>query len=283
VAGEFELTRNITIGQYVPTGSIIHRWDPRFKLLTIAILILVMSVVGSYFGNVCALIVCLGLFALSKIPLSYGLSGVKPAIPFIIVLALLQFLFYGSGSGMGSGGQLYFHWGFIHVTSASVKIIGVSVMRFIEIIFISSALTLSTSTTQLTHAVEALLRPLARIKVPVHAFALILTIAVRFVPTFALEMEKMMKAQASRGAEFGTGHWWNILQRTRDMFPLIIPLFNVALTRAEELALAMEARGYVPTDARTVFHRYHAKPVDVVLFAVGMAIAAALLFVHFPH
>lgn len=280
MAGEFELTRNITIGQYVPTGSVVHRWDPRYKLLTIAILILVMSFVGSYLGNVFALIVCFVLFAISKIPLSYGLSGIKPAIPFMIVLALLQFLFYGNG--MGRGGQLYFHWGFIHVTSASVQLIVVSMMRFIEIILITSVLTLSTSTTQLTHAVEALLRPLAKIKVPVHAFALILTIAVRFVPTFAMEMEKMMKAQASRGAEFGTGHWWNILRRTRDMFPLIIPLFNVALTRAEELALAMEARGYIPTESRTVFHRYHAKPADVLGLIVGLMIAALLIVVHFP-
>jgi energy-coupling factor transport system permease protein len=277
---EFELTRNITIGQYVPANSFIHKWDPRYKLFTFCILILAMSFCGSYLANVIAVVFCILLFPISKIPISYGLSGVKPAIPFILALALLQLLFYGGG--IGHSGHVYWHWGIITITSASVQMVVVSTMRFIEIIFIASVLTLSTSTTELTHATEALLRPLAKIKVPVHAFALILTIAVRFVPTFAMEMEKLMKAQASRGAEFGTGRWWNILQRTRDMFPLIIPLFNVALARAEDLALAMEARGYVPAASRTAYRKYRGRASDMAALGMGLVISAALLFIPYP-
>ncbi|MCL6453912.1 MAG: energy-coupling factor transporter transmembrane protein EcfT [Alicyclobacillus sp.] len=280
MAGDFELTRNITIGQYLPTGSVIHRMDPRLKLLAAALWILSISLCHTYLGNVAGLCVCLALFALARIPLSYGLSGLKPAIPFILILAILQLLFYGNG--YGPSGQVYFHWGILRITSASVRVVVVSTLRFVEIIFAVSVLTLSTSITELTHGVEGLLRPLGRMKVPVHAFALIVTIAVRFVPTFAMEMEKMMKAQASRGAEFGTGSWWNIARRTRDVFPLIIPLFNTALVRAEELALAMEARGYVPGQARTAYRRYRAGGRDIVMFLAGMALSAALVFAPFP-
>lgn len=270
----FELTRNITVGQYLPTGSIIHRLDPRCKLAAFVILILGIAFCGTYGSNVLALILCTALFPLARIPIRYGLSGVKPAIPFILILAILQLLFYGKG--FGTGGQTYFHYGFVTITSDSLRLVVVSAMRFVEVIFLSSVLTLSTSTTELTHGMEHLLMPLRKVGFPVHAFALIITIAVRFVPTFALEMEKMMKAQASRGAEFGTGSWWRIVQRTKDMFPIIIPLFNVALKRAEDLILAMEARCYTPTDERTTYKRYHASAKDVFAVVTSLVIVAVL-------
>jgi len=281
MAGEFELTRNITIGQYVPTGSVIHRLDPRFKLFMFVILILAVSFCATYEGNLFALIICFAMFYVSKIPLSYGVSGIKPALPFMIVLGILQLLFYGPS--FGGPGVLYFHWGFINITSKSVQLVVVSSMRFVEIIFLTSVLTLSTSTTELSHGMEQALHPLTYLKVPVHAFALIMTIAIRFVPTFAMETEKMMKAQASRGAEFGTGGWWRIVQRTRDMFPILLPLFNVALARAEDLVLAMEARCYVPSDARTQFKKYHANRTDYVVFSVTLILSLALVFIPFPH
>lgn len=280
MAGEFELSRNITIGQYVSTNSIIHRFDPRFKLAVFSILILTISFCGSYLANLVALGLSLLLFLVSKIRLAYGMSGVKPALPFMIILAILQLLFYG---GVADTGTVYVHYGFVDITSASIKLVVVSAMRFVEIIFITSVLTLSTTITELAHGIELLLRPLRMIKLPVHAFALIITIAVRFVPTFAIEMEKMMKAQASRGAEFGTGEWWRIIKRTRDMFPIIVPLFNVALTRAEDLVLAMEARCYTPTDERTSFKRYDAKSSDYLLFTIGIVLSAALVGIPFPY
>ncbi|WP_231705740.1 energy-coupling factor transporter transmembrane component T family protein, partial [Effusibacillus lacus] len=234
MSSAFELTRNITIGQYLPTGSAVHFMDPRFKLAAFTILILAIAICETYLGNLLALLFCLTLFRLARIPLSYGISGVKPAVPFIIILAVLQLLFYGE---VAAGGSVYFEYGFVRITSDSIRLVVVSAMRFVEVIFLSSVLTLSTSTTELTHGIERLLGPLQKVRFPVHAFALIITIAIRFVPTFAMEMEKMMKAQASRGAEFGTGEWWRIVKRTKDMFPLIIPLFNVALSRAEDLIL----------------------------------------------
>lgn len=279
MASEFELTRNITIGQYLPTGSLIHRLDPRFKLVVFAILVVAIAICSTYLGNIIGLMFSIALFPIARIPLSYGLSGIKPALPFIIILALLQLLFYGE---VATGGVVYLEYGIVKITSESVRMVIVSALRFTEIIFLSSVLTLSTSTTQLTHGLYSLLRPLEKVRFPVHAFSLVITIAVRFVPTFALEMEKMMKAQASRGAEFGSGEWWRIIRRTRDMFPLIIPLFNVALARAEDLILAMEARCYTPGNERTVFTHFQAKGVDYLVLAGGIAFAFVLLGLPYP-
>ncbi|WP_066319111.1 energy-coupling factor transporter transmembrane protein EcfT [Bacillus sp. FJAT-29814] len=279
MSSEFEISRNITIGQYVPTGSFIHRLDPRIKLLSFVVLVLAIALNTSYLGNAVGLVLSLFLFWASKIPISYGLSGVKPAIPFIIILALLQLLFQGQ---LFSGGTVYVDYGFILITSESIRLVIVSAVRFIEIIFLSSVLTLSTSTTEMTHSIQSLLSPLKKIKFPVHEISLITTISIRFVPTFAIEMEKMMKAQASRGADFGTGGWWRIIQRTKEMFPIIIPLFNIALSRAEDLILAMESRCYTPGGDRTSYSVYKAAAKDYLILVVGLLFAVLLLFYPFP-
>lgn len=280
VASEFELSRNITIGQYVPTGSFIHRLDPRIKLLVFTILVLAIALNTSYLGNALGLLLSIYLFWTSKIPVSYGLSGIKPAIPFIIILAVLQLIFQGN---VFSGGTVFFEYGFILITSESIRLVIVSAVRFVEIILLSSVLTLSTSTTELTHAIQSLLSPLKKVKFPVHEISLIITIAIRFVPTFAIEMEKMMKAQASRGADFGSGEWWRIIQRTKDMLPIIIPLFNIALSRAEDLILAMESRCYTPGNDRSSYSVYKAIGRDYLVLMIGLLFSALLLFYHFPY
>jgi energy-coupling factor transport system permease protein len=279
MASEFELSRNITIGQYVPTGSFIHRLDPRIKLLLFTILVLAIALNTSYVGNALGLLLSIYLFWVSKIPVSYGLSGIKPAIPFIIILAVLQLIFQGN---VFSGGAVFFEYGFILITSESIRLVIVSAVRFVEIILLSSVLTLSTSTTELTHAIQSLLSPLKKIKFPVHEISLIITIAIRFVPTFAIEMEKMMKAQASRGADFGSGEWWRIIQRTKDMLPIIIPLFNIALSRAEDLILAMESRCYTPGNERSAYSVYKAIGRDYLVLIIGLLLSLLLLFYPFP-
>lgn len=159
MASEFDLSRNITIGQYVPTGSFIHRLDPRIKLLVFTILVLAIALNTSYLGNALGLLLSIYLFWASKIPISYGLSGIKPAIPFIIILAVLQLIFQGN---VFSGGKVFFEYGFILITSESIRLVIVSAVRFVEIILLSSVLTLSTSTTDLTHAIQSLLSPLKK-------------------------------------------------------------------------------------------------------------------------
>lgn len=280
MSSEFDLSRNITIGQYVPTGSYIHRLDPRVKLFSFVILVLAIALNTTYLGNAIGLLLSVYLFWASRIPISYGLSGVKPAIPFIIILAILQLLFQGS---IFPNGKVFVDYGFILITSDSIRLVVVSAVRFVEIIFLSSVLTLSTSTTELTHAIQSLLSPLKKINFPVHEISLIMTISIRFVPTFAMEMEKMMKAQASRGADFGSGSWWRIIQRTKDMFPIIIPLFNIALARAEDLILAMESRCYTPGDDRSAFSVYKAMPKDYVVLLIGILLSVLLFFYPFAY
>lgn len=279
MASEFELSKNITIGQYVPTGSFIHQLDPRVKLLAFTIIVLAIALNTSYIGNAIGLAFTILLFLISRIPISYGLSGIKPAVPFIIILAIMQLLFQGK---VFSGGTQYFEYGFILITSESIRLVIVSAVRFVEIIFISSVLTLSTSTTELTHSIQSLLSPLKKVKFPVHEFSLIITIAVRFVPTFAIEMEKMMKAQASRGAEFGTGGWWKIIQRTKEMFPIIIPLFKVAMNRAEDLILAMESRCYIPGAKRSAYTTYKMALKDYCVLVIGVCFSIFLFIYPFP-
>lgn len=280
MSNEFEITRNITIGQYIPTGSYIHRLDPRVKLFVFIILVLAIAFNTSYIGNAIGLILSAYFFRASKIPISYGLSGVKPAIPFIIILAVLQLLFQGQ---MFRNGPVFVDYGFVLITSESIRLVIVSAARFIEIIFLSSVLTLSTSITELAHSISSLLSPLKKLHFPVYEVSLITTIAIRFVPTFAMEMEKMMKAQASRGAEFGSGRWWRIIQRTKDMFPIIIPLFNTALSRAEDLILAMESRCYTPGGERTTFLGYKARSKDYIALIIGLFISLFLFFYPFPY
>jgi energy-coupling factor transport system permease protein len=192
---------------------------------------------------------------------------------------VLQLIFQGN---VFSGGTVFFEYGFILITSESIRLVIVSAVRFVEIILLSSVLTLSTSTTELTHAIQSLLSPLKKIKVPVHELSLIITIAIRFVPTFAIEMEKMMKAQASRGADFGSGEWWRIIQRTKDMLPIIIPLFNIALSRAEDLILAMESRCYTPGNDRSAYSVYKAIGRDYLVLIIGLLLSLVLLFYPFP-
>lgn len=270
----FELTRSITIGQYYPASSPIHSLDPRIKLLSFLILVLAIAFNATYAGNSLGLLFSILLFPLAGIPIRYGLSGLVPAIPFMILIALLQFLFQGA---LFPGGRIYFHYAFILVSDESIRLILVSMLRFVEIIFLTSLLTLTTSTTHLTHAVEGLLSPLRIVKIPAHEISLIFTIALRFVPTLAMEAEKIMKAQASRGAAYGSGAWWNVVRRTKEILPLIIPLFLLSLSRGEELILAMEARGYLPGEKRSSFLSYVMKGRD--LLAMGLAIIVSLLIV----
>lgn len=272
---QIDLTKNITIGQYVPTNSIIHRMDPRFKIAAYVIIIIAIVLTNGYIGNIIGLTFSLLLFYISKIPIRYGMSGLKPAIPFIIILGVMQLLFLG---GIAEATTIYYQKGPITISDGSIQIVIVSCLRFIEIIFISSVLTLSTSTTDTTNAMQRLMKPLNYIKVPVHEFSLIITIAIRFVPTFAMEMEKMMKAQASRGAEFGTGERWRFIQKTKDMFPIILPLFNIALQRGEGLILAMEARCFTPGSSRTIYSTYKSEFKDYLLLLMAVLIFLVLLY-----
>src|SRR5207302_946599 len=198
---EFELLRNITIGQYLPTGSYLHRLDPRPKIIAALLLTAAVSFAPTLLGNACLLAACALVVWLGRIPFAYALRGLVPAIPFLVILAVLQLLFFGRNYDPAS--PVILQWGWIVVTAVVGRVVVVSAARFVELLMVTSVFTLSTRTTELTLGIESLLRPLRPLRVPAHELALVATIALRFIPTLALEAERLLRAQASRGGSLG--------------------------------------------------------------------------------
>ena len=275
----FELLRNVTIGQYIPTGSVVHRLDPRTKLLSATFLILAISFNVSIIANLIFLLVVLAIALISRIPLSYILRGFILGLPVLIFIFVMQFLFLGSTDTVS---PVYFEWGFMRITRNSLHLMIISLLRIISFIFLTSLITMTSTTTELTHGVEQLLNPFRRFGVPSHELALILTIALRFVPTLAEEMERIMKAQASRGADFGTGRIWRPDKAAKAYLPLIVPLFIGAFRRAEDLVLAMEARCYVSGEGRTKYVVLSAQPADYIVVLVSLLYMGLMIFYQWP-
>lgn len=275
----FEILRNITIGQYIPTGSVVHRLDPRAKIMAAGFLILAISFTTSILANLICLAVLLAITLIARLPLRYLWRGLMAALPVFAFIFVMQLLFLGWSD---TTGPVYFEWRFVRITQNTLHQIIISLMRIISFIFLTSLVTMTSTTTELAHGVERLLSPLQRIGVPAHELALILTIALRFVPTLAEELERIMKAQASRGGEFGTLRIWRPDQMARAYLPLIVPLFLAAFRRAEDLVLAMEARGYMGGMGRTRFVQLRARPLDIGVVAVSFGFMLFILFFPFP-
>jgi energy-coupling factor transport system permease protein len=275
---DFELLRHITIGQYLPGDSIIHRLDPRTKLSIFLFITMAVTFSVSYTGNIILVLVTLSLVLLSGVSMRYVFSGVKPAIPIIIVLAILQLLFYG-GQFVPYGMQTktYFHWGWIHITNGSVQLVIVSAMRFVELLFLTSLLTNTTTLTDITHGMENMLRPFSRIGVPSHELSLVATIALRFVPLLAEQLEIIMKAQASRGADIAHKGKLQFVTTARQVAALIVPLFIDAFRRAEDLILAMQARCYVGGHGRSSLIRLKFAQLDYAVYALSLIFSVAML------
>jgi len=268
---DFELARSVTFGQYVPGQSIIHRLDPRTKLIGALLLSVTLLIITDWTGMSLAKVALLGLTCLAGVPVCYVLKAFRSVWPFMLLLAALQiFFFIGPAYG---GCTVLWQWAFLCVTTCGVHLALVSMLRFIALFLLVNLLTLTTSLNEIIHGVERLLQPLARLDLPAHELALTLAIALRFVPLLAEETERLMKAQAARGADFGRGRW-GFIQRTKRLLPLLTPLFVRSLDRAEMLATAMEARCYNGSKGRTQWIQLHSKSLDYAALA-----AAALLCV----
>ena len=271
-ASEFELLRSVTLGQYLPTGSPLHRADPRVKLVAGMLLVAAVTATSSLAGLTLALILVVTGFAVARIPIGYALSGIKPMIPFLILLALLQMLVIPQND---QNTVVLWRWWFIAITVRDFIAAALLLLKFAVLVWGISLLSFTTTTTELTHGTEHLLRPLQRVGLPAHEFALMLNIALRFVPLLAQESERLMKAQASRGADFGGGRRLNFVQRMRKMLPLLVPLILSTLQRAEDLILAMEARCYTGGKGRTHLIHLQAQPSDYAILALIVIVLAA--------
>jgi len=231
----------ITIGQYYPSNSVVHHLDSRVKLAGTMFYITALFFVNNFIGYAVAALFILFVVKMAKVPVLFLMRGLR-ALLFIMTFMVVFNLF------MTPGENVLFAIGFIRVTSEGIVMAVQMGLRLILLISGSSILTLTTSPIQLTDGIEALLRPLKPLKVPAHDIAMMMTIALRFIPTLAEEMDKIMKAQKARGAELDTG---GLLKRAKSLLPILVPLFVSAFKRADELATAMEARCYRGDVGRT--------------------------------
>lgn len=231
---------DITIGQYVPGNSLLHKADPRTKIILTFIMMIFIFIINTYWGYLSLSIFTAITIITSNIPVKFVLKGLKPIL-FIVIFAAILNMFTVSGTPI-------FTIGFLKPTYEGLDVAIKMAIRLFLLIIIASLLTYTTTPISLTDGIEKLLEPLKRIKVPVHEISMMMTIALRFIPTLLEETDKIIKAQSSRGADFESG---NLIARAKSFIPVLVPLFISAFRRADELATAMEARCYRGSEGRT--------------------------------
>ncbi len=245
--------KDITVGQYLPGNSVVHRMDPRSKILLTLFIIVFLFMTNSFVEYGLFALLIFGTVVVAKIPMNYILRGLKPLI-LILVLTFGLHLFMDPG-------DVLFHIGPINATKQGLISGLMMVFRLILLIVTTSIMTLTTSPIDLTDGLERLMRPFQAVGVPAHELAMMMTIALRFIPTLIEETDKIMKAQMARGADFESG---NIIRRVKSMIPVLVPLFVSAFRRADELALAMEARCYRGGKGRTRMKELKFSSLDAV-------------------
>ena len=250
------MIRDITIGQYYLTDSVIHKLDPRVKVVCTFAYIISLFCFNQLSGYIIAAVFFLCVIKLSKVPFKFVVRGIKPVLFMLVFTAMLN-LFWTSG------GNVIVKFGIITITEEGIERTVFMALRLIFLIIGSSIMTLTTTPNQLTDAIEKLLKPLNRVKVPVHEVAMMMSIALRFIPILVEETDKIMKAQMARGADFESG---NIFRRIKSMAPIIIPLFVSAARRASDLALAMDARCYNGGSGRTKMKPLEYKGRDIAAY-----------------
>ena len=264
------MLKDITIGQYFPGHSVLHRLDPRIKMvLTIAYIVLLFLVKNSvgFAVSIAFLVVC---YTVAKIPVKLILRSLKPIVPILIFTGVLNLLFV-------SGEHTIFEWGIFHVSQEGIYTAVTMAIRVLCLIAGSSLLTYTTSPIALTDAIERLLGPLKVLHFPVHELAMMMSIALRFIPTLIEETDKIMSAQKARGADLESG---GLMQRAKALVPILIPLFVSAFRRAEELALAMECRCYHGGKGRTRMKQLHLTAADFIACGVMAVMIAGLVLLN---
>lgn len=262
--------RSITIGQYIPGHSLLHRADPRAKFIALILFIITVFVLRTFWGYAALGVILASLFASSGLPLRYFFRGLRP-VYYIMLFTLLVHFF------MTRGGAVLFRLGPLRVEEEGFYLGLLMVLRIIFLVVATGLLTLTTSPIALTDGLEYLMKPLKKIGVPAHEIAMMMTIALRFIPTLMEESHKIMKAQMARGADFESG---SVLRRAKAMVPILVPLFVSAFRRADDLAVAMEARCYRGGEGRTRLRQLHAAPRDYLLVAVAAAILALFVYLR---
>ncbi|MEG0614235.1 MAG: energy-coupling factor transporter transmembrane component T [Oscillospiraceae bacterium] len=260
------MLKDITIGQYFPGKSIIHRIDPRFKIIITALFITMLFCASDMWGLLVGILFLIMVLLLSKIPVKMVLKGLKPLIPIIIFTSILNLFFID--------GDVVVKFWIFKITDNGIETAIFMVIRIISLIAGTSLLTYTTSPIVLTDAIERLMSPLKKIKVPVHELAMMMTIALRFIPTLIEETDKIMSAQKARGADLESG---GLIKRAKALIPILIPLFVSAFRRAEELALAMECRCYHGGEGRTRLKQLKSGGKDYVALIISLGFLAGII------
>ena len=258
---------DITIGQFVPGRSVLHRMDPRVKLVAVFAYIVAVFIPQNWVGLGIAVAFLLLSMLLSQLPLRLMLKSVKPILPLILLTSLLNIFYI-------EGGAVLVDWWIFRITSGGVSTAIFIAVRILCLIVGSSLLTYTTSPTALTDALERLMKPLTLLHVQVHEIAMMMTIALRFIPTLVEETDKILSAQKARGADMESG---GLMQRIRALIPVLIPLFVSSFRRAYELATAMECRCYRGGDGRTRMKQLHMVAADYLTLAVVLLLYAGLI------
>jgi len=270
---QFEYLNRISFGQYLPTGSIIHRLDPRSKILGYATLILALTLSKYIPGLLAAVILIMLLLLISKVPITYALRGLLPPLPFIALLAILQLFI----TPHPSGDRLLFSYGILSISATSLRFAILLLIRFTGLILLLTLASVTLSTLEMIHGLDLLLKPLNKIGIRTDSVAMVVQIMLRFIPFLAINAEKIAKSQASRGAEWDSSKG-GVIRRVRQILPLIIPLFSVSLQQADTLANAMLARGYGSNVHRTGLYEVRFTWMDLLFLILSACAAWLILF-----
>ena len=249
------MIRDITLGQFYPTDSIIHRLDPRVKLFATLVFVIELFIARDLITFSCMTVVLLGMIILCKVPISFMVKGLR-AILMLLTIAGIFNIFL-------TPGEVIWSYGILSISKLGVKNALIMVFRMVYLIIGTSILTLSTTPNSLTEGLERSLRFLNTFGIPVHELAMMMSIALRFIPILMEETDKIMKAQQSRGADFENG---NIVKRAKSLVPILVPLFVSSFRRANELAMAMEARCYHGGEGRTKMYPLKYKRRDAIAY-----------------
>ncbi|MDD6796622.1 MAG: energy-coupling factor transporter transmembrane component T [Clostridiaceae bacterium] len=265
------MLKDITIGQYLPGESFTHKLDPRTKILISLLFIASLFIINKFIGYVLVVAFLVATIINAKIPLKYIFKGLKPILILILITGILNIFMT-----KGTVDTLVFQVGFLKVYREGLELAAFMALRLIFLIVGTSLLKLTTSPIELTDGIERLLRPIG--KSLAHELAMMMTIALRFIPTLVEEADKIMKAQQARGADFESG---NVIQKTKSLIPLLVPLFISSFRRADELAMAMEARCYRGGAERTRMKVLKFSSRDVVAFVIFGVVFASSFVVRF--
>lgn len=261
------MMEKMIFGRYVPAESIVHRMDPRSKLMIIFLFVLVIFLANNWETYALIGVYTFFMLGLSKIPFRFLYAGLKPVIWLVLFTLILQLFFTKQG-------KLLYEFGPFQIYDEGVRQ-GIFIsMRFFFLILMTSLLTLTTTPIEITDGLETLLNPLKKVRFPVHEMALMMSISLRFIPTLMEETDKIMKAQIARGVEFSSGPY---KERLKAVIPLLIPLFINSFKRAEELAIAMEARGYRGGEGRTKYRELSWRGADTVQIVLLAGVTALLI------